>query len=993
MAASAPEDGGPAKDVTRPGLEAAFIAMQQERQLRREQLATPEARAERRRSRTQFRNASHAEALSLGARFADSLRADVWKSVPLRNGEKIERFVGDFGARVSRPEGGPVALVESTVPLQAPEEDGGKAPVELALEDRGGHFEPSHPLVPIRVPKDPEEPVRFEGSGVGMRLSAVRPDAEGVEVADRLAVTDALEDTDLYVTPVARGFETSAVLRSANSPERLELELDLPPGAELVPLEGGAAEVVRDGRSVTTITAPVAWDADKQPVPVDASVEGNRFVIYVPHRERDVHYPLLVDPEFQDHWNWKDFWNQGEDGWVRATNAPGVFDSAYANFPHRWGAGLYIWTQPVWTCCWSYSEWRRYPHGRDTHFPRADVQVSANGAAWTCAYSGIWAARYGRWDSGPFWMCPVDTHHVTMCVVSDCNWDHGAEGSYVAQALSADGGIQRHDSDKGMSSLRRAWTWMWDRQPPEFSGVNRGGTTPWARERSGTVSGPARDFGLGMKYTVLTAPGTSWGNSAGDGRTRDAGCSGMWNSRCPESLGTDWTFSTTEPGLAGVEGRIAIDVRASDIIGRWSSVRWGYMSIDRSAPVITLSGPLKDRENQELPPGTYELRIDARDGDPNGLNAAKRSGVRSVEVTLDGEVVDYRDQTCSDHSCPLGRSWTFDTSAHPGGEHVVVVTAIDQLGHETSKELRFSTGCCARPATSWGTSPVGATGAFGDVNGDGTDDSVVRQNATGTVYVGLSDGTRFSDWQPWGQGPSPPAPWRFEVADVTGDGLEDIWTRNSVTDEVVVMPSDGLSFRPAQSWGSWAYSDTTLADVDGDAIIDIVGRDPANQQVLVGRSTGSSYEPAEVYGSLGAASRVYAGDVDGDGTADLIGHDTQSGQLSVGLSDVSSFEPGTAWGSLDPQLEVRIEDVNGDGAADVVGRSSETGDVRVATSAEDGFRAARGWTNVPATHSFYVTDGTGDGQADATGRNELTGEVLVSVSDAVVPSEPLAEIW
>lgn len=95
-------------------------------------------------------------------------------------------------------------------------------------------------------------------------------------------------------------------------------------------------------------------------------------------------------------------------------------------------------------------------------------------------------------------------------------------------------------------------------------------------------------------------------------------------------------------------------------------------------------------------------RCRRNDGSTSSV-ASERSGVRSVDILLDGESVEFAQQECEQGSCSLSRSWDFNTAEHPGGEHVVEVVAEDHLGHQQKQSFSFEGGpCCIGSSTVWG---------------------------------------------------------------------------------------------------------------------------------------------------------------------------------------------------------------------------------------------------------------------------------------------------
>jgi len=96
---------------------------------------------------------------------------------------------------------------------------------------------------------------------------------------------------------------------------------------------GAAGEPVRVLRGedvLGVISAPVAWDADSERVPVTMGVEGTTLTIDVAHRGADVRYPLLVDPSVvTERYQW--YSSNGADSTIEGWQT-GYRDTD----PHRW---------------------------------------------------------------------------------------------------------------------------------------------------------------------------------------------------------------------------------------------------------------------------------------------------------------------------------------------------------------------------------------------------------------------------------------------------------------------------------------------------------------------------------------------------------------------------------------------------------------------------------------------------------------------------------
>jgi RHS repeat-associated protein len=684
----AASDGAGGAPRALPGLaavEAKVEAAQQRELARLAQLRSPDARATRQRSRTLFGGLSEQDALALGGQaFPGALDDDVWVGLTdLPGGQRVDRYLGDFAARIERP-GKSDALVESTVPLRVGGERGDKAPVDLALEDRGGFLESANPIVPVRFHEDPADGVTLERSGVGIALAGAAPAADGEERADRLAVADALTDTDFWASPTPGGFETFAVLRSPASPERIALDVELPRGAELRQLPGGAAAVFRGGERVATVSAPVANDADGRPVAVDMAAEGSQLSLSVAHRDADVRYPLLVDPEIVEEWDWEGYWDEAPNGWAGYTNHANTFDWTYEDLPNRWNSALYVFTRSGATVNnGDYGGWVFNPQGPASYVYRAEMKASTNALS-ACMYRGINDGYDTKTNCSA-----VNYNYTTSCVVSNCDPAAGGNDNWAYFRLQSTTTSVRSDATKAIAGLSYAKVFYSDRDVPSFAGVNSGGTgIAWAQSYSGQVTGNVTDASLGMGSVELQVAGVPI-----DGGEND--CEGVAHDPCPASAGTDFPIDSTWPPLdaSEVEGKHAIVLTAEDAVGNQSSATWGNYWIDRSGPSLALSGSLwNGRVVTE--PGTslsasssHGLHIVATDGVQGGSAAQRRSGLKSVEVRVDGETVlapdDVSCPPASTDSCPDTRDYTFSTGEFAQGRRTVEVVAKDQAGNQT----------------------------------------------------------------------------------------------------------------------------------------------------------------------------------------------------------------------------------------------------------------------------------------------------------------------
>ncbi len=525
-----------------------------------------------------------------------------------------------------------------------------------------------------------------------------------------------------------------------------------------------------------------------------------------------------------------------------------------------------------------------------------------------------------------------------------------------------------------------------DRDPPTVA-VNHEGLEPWLgddREIRTTVTGT--DSGAGVKSFTLDFP-------TGADETRTRTCSGTSTNRCPTQGSEVFTYRTNT-GRFPNEGRHQLRATVGDARGSTATSQPWQVGIDRTAPALALSGALYDRRGQELPEGSYQLDIRASDGDA-GSDASARSGVRSLDILLNGESVDFAQQDCPTGSCALERSWTFDTAEHPGGEHVVEVVSEDQLGQQRKESFKFDGGpCCIGSSSLWGNALGKGPVLFGDVNGDARTDALGRNALTRHGEVALSTGSSFAPFEDWGALAEFRTLTDLGLGDVNYDGLDDLVGRNTTTGQVWAAASNGTAFETPTVWGSWPSTRTLeVVDVDGDGSVDLSGRDENDGRIYVGYSDDTAFEEPLAFTdyAVPAGDEWELADVDSDFSADLI---VRSGDaVSVGRYQDSTFEPLSPWGSLPAGRTALFGDVNGDGAADMLGYDTTSGAVTLSRSTRAAFEEPRSFGEFPLGHRLTLVDGDANGQADIAGEQALLGDLRVALTDMVMATGPPAEDW
>lgn len=143
------------------------------------------------------------------------------------------------------------------------------------------------------------------------------------------------------------------------------------------------------------------------------------------------------------------------------------------------------------------------------------------------------------------------------------------------------------------------------------------------------------------------------------------------------------------------------------------------MHNDFTAPEIELSGTL----TEGLKEGTTEfpLHVHAVDGKAGFPGV----GVKSITISVDGEVVDHVEQECAEGNCSMDREWTFKPAAFEGEDHYIDITAADVAGNQATRQLAINPPDGSIPACS----PLDGSAP------ESTPDEVKSLPGGGTLYI------------------------------------------------------------------------------------------------------------------------------------------------------------------------------------------------------------------------------------------------------------------
>ncbi len=688
----------------------AYHLAKEDEEEREEELASPAAVKEREDSLRAYADASPAEAEGLlGAFFPEflaSLNSDPARSL---SDSRLDRNLGEGDAVVTTE--GKTQLMEGSFPVETRDDEGDLGKVDVSLEETAQGFEAENPLVEVAIPDSVDEGIVVGGDGSVDELPPVTITQVGAEKSDARLLgdknvfyseVDSGKDTDLFVAPTTYGVEMASLLRTVDSPETLRFHVDLPAGAELRGEQGGGAEILAaDGELLYRVNRPISFDAQGTRIPTTLGIEGDNLVVHIPHREADVAYPILVDPELQMDW--------GHPGFPGiAPNGPWFASESWANNGMYLGtsdgywpglSGLYFHAHNAGIAAGAWDQLTYYPPNEQSYIARSFIHIFHRGDS--CSplvqdpydYTGMYVWNNGGTPVGPYWSGYRN---------NDAYWQGWANVNSWGNALVIGYG---NASTKTNACWRRVRVglitiWLEDWQYPYLNSV---GATPagWvkrdATERSFSVS--ASDAGLGVRTVQMFGVGTG-----GSWQWNKGSCAGTYQNPCSTSESGQITYRTDgfpyegRYNSEGKERKFAVQVE-DPTKKTWKLER--SLWLDGTAPTVSLSGQLatitkqagstekpqnESEDNDELSLPTYKLSIAADDG-------ADRSGVQEIKVYLDkdpSKEPGAPTATKSAGSCPTAgcaRNFSMDyTLRLPGldaGKHSLYVVAVDKVGNAT----------------------------------------------------------------------------------------------------------------------------------------------------------------------------------------------------------------------------------------------------------------------------------------------------------------------
>ena len=556
---------------------------------RKADLALPAARAARAASGDAFANQSAEDARNiLEDKFGALAHAPAFSVDNAIKNAEITKFLDTNSAQV-RLDDGSRGVVVSPTPLQVPGDGGGKETVDAALTSEGQDFVPVAPLADYTVAKDLDEGIDLKAADV-----TVTPQGPGVAAADPQRVGDSVlwanvaADTDFVVSPTPTGVETFHQVRSQDAPERFALDLTVPEGGEIrrsaqVP---AALEITdANGKIVTTVSPAIATDADGTNVPASYTIDNDdhRVTIDVPHRDRDVHYPILVDPVFDI---LQYLWDAGAEGhypgWVYG-------GSSFIKSKTGWGwfgDGIYAWMQPGdGYDLWDTGAWMFHTPGDSSIVGAILTNTYYRAAAQSCVALGIVDATGLTWETGatalmgssvaspiPYVNCGSSYADEERAIVGQAT-----PGNTVALQFVSLGGTS---PNVDLSYLKQSQIYITDDKAPTTGTSDLTNLDP-----SSTMTLVAADSGTGVKRVSISATDYPSWNQAFDNYANNYDCTALyapfWG--CPQYMPKTLSVGNLPPGQHTIHMKVwdaAGNVTESDYTATNYKTSWDYGGAD-----------------------------------------------------------------------------------------------------------------------------------------------------------------------------------------------------------------------------------------------------------------------------------------------------------------------------------------------------------------------------------------------------------------------------
>jgi len=359
---------------------------------------------------------------------------------------------------------------------------------------------------------------------------------------------------------------------------------------------------------------------------------------------------------------------------------------------------------------------------------------------------------------------------------------------------------------------------------------------------------------------------------------------------------------------------------------------------------------------------------------PVGIAAVPSSGitVAQASMTTNADGILWASVTSSQPVTVIVEA-TLDPEGRPK-----VLPQRPQIQFVESRELTFGIDTTAEL-------PVGARPAdvaIGDLNGDDIADIASANWGAHTLSVILGKpGGGFSAANHIGVAGAPRA---IEIADMDGDGHDDLIAALPQHDKVIILYGVAAGTVGERSAGATtgAYPRAlAVADIDADGFLDVVSADSngGTVSVLLGSASGLSSAGSTFSGMT--PSHLDIADLDGNETLDVVVVNASASSISLLWGDGKGQLTLATQLPLSAPVQVATADLNADDIVDIVASSSQGNiAVRLGDSGSSEFPIG-GRLDIAGAGGLAIADLNNDGLPD-----------LVVIADAPTTSKHVAAV-
>jgi DNA-binding beta-propeller fold protein YncE len=279
----------------------------------------------------------------------------------------------------------------------------------------------------------------------------------------------------------------------------------------------------------------------------------------------------------------------------------------------------------------------------------------------------------------------------------------------------------------------------------------------WLSEHNGAFEVKTKDPGIGISYFGIGIGG--WGER--NELFEEGKCEGI---QCPPEFNQTFTGSTTMGN-----GELPVEITTQDGNKYWGPAVHQTIKVDNSPPYdmaltgLPVSGVIDEAQ--------YHLRAQAIDGKA----PTPSSGIKSLELGLDGYTLPGKSGRCTPGPCSATGEWTINGEAFGAGKHTLTLVATDYAGNVEKKEYSIT----VRHASPLSVGPGSVDPITGAFHLGASDMSI----GGGRGALGVSRGYNSRQLSEGEQGPFGPQ-WRISVS-----GSETV--EQESTGSVVLVGSDG----------------------------------------------------------------------------------------------------------------------------------------------------------------------------------------------------------